>query len=45
MPKEILEESMAAAEMAQNQAINSIGNDYKYGFRDEEDYIFKWAAA
>src|ERR1700728_1320547 len=38
--EELMEETMAA-ELANNQALNSIGNDYKYGFRDEEDYIFK----
>jgi len=40
MREELMEETMAA-ELANNQALNSIGNDYKYGFRDEEDYIFK----
>jgi len=30
-----------STELAQNNAIAEIGNDYKYGFRDEEDYIFK----
>jgi Fe-S cluster assembly protein SufB len=30
-----------SAELAQEQALLNIGNDYKYGFRDEEDYIFK----
>jgi len=30
-----------STELAQNNAIREIGNDYKYGFRDEEDYIFK----
>jgi Fe-S cluster assembly protein SufB len=30
-----------SAELAQNTSLLEIGNDYKYGFRDEEDYIFK----
>src|SRR5271155_2698617 len=30
-----------SAELVQNQALQEIGNDYKYGFRDKEDYIFK----
>jgi Fe-S cluster assembly protein SufB len=30
-----------SAELAQDTSILEIGNDYKYGFRDEEDYVFK----
>ncbi len=30
-----------APELAQDQALQQMGNDYKYGFRDEEDYVFK----
>jgi Fe-S cluster assembly protein SufB len=30
-----------STELARDAAIQEIGNDYKYGFRDEEDYIFK----
>ncbi len=30
-----------SAELAYDPNIRDIGDDYKYGFRDEEDYIFK----
>jgi Fe-S cluster assembly protein SufB len=30
-----------SAELVQDASIREIGNDYKYGFRDQEDYIFK----
>ena len=30
-----------SAELTQNQSLSNIGNDYQYGFRDKEDYIFK----
>lgn len=30
-----------SAELAYDQKIREIGTDYKYGFRDKEDYIFK----
>jgi Fe-S cluster assembly protein SufB len=30
-----------STELAQDASILEIGNDYKYGFRDEEDYVFK----
>lgn len=30
-----------APELAQDQALQQIGNDYKYGFHDKEDYVFK----
>ncbi len=30
-----------AQELAQQKALQGIGNDYKYGFADKEDYIFK----
>jgi len=30
-----------SAELAQDQALEGIGADYKYGFHDKEDYIFK----
>jgi Fe-S cluster assembly protein SufB len=30
-----------SAELAQEQALQGIGADYKYGFHDKEDYIFK----
>ncbi len=30
-----------APELAQDQALQQMGNDYKYGFHDKEDYIFK----
>src|SRR5258708_38652781 len=30
-----------SAELAQEKTLRELGTDYKYGFRDEEDYIFK----
>jgi Fe-S cluster assembly protein SufB len=30
-----------SAELAQDNALRDIGTDYKYGFSDKEDYIFK----
>jgi Fe-S cluster assembly protein SufB len=30
-----------SAELVQQQALQEIGNDYKYGFSDKEDYMFK----
>jgi Fe-S cluster assembly protein SufB len=30
-----------SAELTQEKALRDLGTDYKYGFRDEEDYIFK----
>ncbi len=30
-----------SAELVQHQTIQEIGSDYKYGFADKEDYIFK----
>jgi Fe-S cluster assembly protein SufB len=30
-----------SAELIQQQALEGIGNDYKYGFSDKEDYMFK----
>jgi Fe-S cluster assembly protein SufB len=30
-----------SAELIQQQALEGIGNDYKYGFSDKEDYTFK----
>jgi Fe-S cluster assembly protein SufB len=30
-----------STELAQNASLREIGSDYKYGFHDEEDYIFK----
>src|SRR5271170_310022 len=30
-----------STELAQNASLQELGTDYKYGFHDEEDYIFK----
>jgi Fe-S cluster assembly protein SufB len=30
-----------SAELVQHQALQEMGNDYKYGFSDKEDYMFK----
>ena len=30
-----------SAELSQQQTIDEIGKDYKYGFHDKEDYVFK----
>jgi len=30
-----------AAELSQDQVLNNIGSDYKYGFSDKENYVFK----
>ena len=30
-----------SAELVQQQALQEMGNDYKYGFSDKEDYMFK----
>lgn len=30
-----------SAELSQQQTIQEIGSDYKYGFHDKEDYVFK----
>jgi Fe-S cluster assembly protein SufB len=30
-----------SAELSQHQTLHEIGADYKYGFRDKEDYVFK----
>lgn len=35
------EETKMAAELSQHQALQNIGSDYKYGFHDKENYIFK----
>jgi Fe-S cluster assembly protein SufB len=35
------EEETMAAELTQNQSLKDIGTDYKYGFHDKENYIFK----
>jgi Fe-S cluster assembly protein SufB len=34
-------EATMSAELVQHQTIQEIGSDYKYGFADKEDYIFK----
>jgi Fe-S cluster assembly protein SufB len=34
-------EATMSAELVQQQTIQEIGSDYKYGFADKEDYIFK----
>jgi Fe-S cluster assembly protein SufB len=35
------EEETMAAELSQNQSLKDIGTDYKYGFHDKENYVFK----